>query len=638
MLHNLTTEQRNHRSMEIDTLSAIELVELINSEDAGIAPAVAQQSANIAWAIQRIADCFRSGGRLFYLGAGTSGRLGVLDASECPPTFNTPPEMVVGIIAGGDGALRRAVEGAEDDLEQAGVDLQQHHFSAADILVGIASSGRTPYVLGGLRYARSIGATTVGLTCNEQSEMHSECDLVIAPVVGPEVVSGSTRMKAGTATKLVLNMLTTGAMILIGKTYGNLMVDLRASNMKLKARSVRIVSEIAGLSSDAAQRYLAMCAGEVKTAIVAAVNQVDAVAARQQLQVAGGQLRNAIVLQSGRQAASAQPAECSDAALVLGVDGGGSKTVAWLGSVAEDELIILGRGQAGSGNLRSVGYESAFSSVDRAVAAAFADAGMPRSRVGSACLCLAGAGRVEEQQRVMQWAQSCNLARLCRVIGDSEAILAGAEWPAQTETAAANLMGRIALVCGTGSIAWGQAADGRTARSGGWGYMIDDLGSGFWLGQQLLQQAVQAADECRHDAPVLTAVLRAANCSSPSDLVEWAYAASSPRQQIAALSPLAFELANDCPAVAQTIEHGAESLARLVATVAEQMAKNPTVDSGYLLALAGGVLCQQPDYVDRILACLHQRACPPTSVCLVPNPVFGAVRQAAAQLYNKTRF
>jgi N-acetylmuramic acid 6-phosphate etherase len=293
-MQNLTTESRNPRSKDIDQLNALQIAQLMNEEDAHVASAVGRELGNIAIAIEWVADAFRNSGRLFYIGAGTSGRLGVLDASECPPTFSTPPSMVVGIIAGGSKALTTAVEGAEDDLQQGAIDLQAHQFSHHDILVGIASSGRTPYVIGALDYAASLGAKRIGLTCNAESEMQQHADLMLSAVVGPEILSGSTRLKSGTATKLILNMLTTGAMILIGKTYGNLMVDLRASNHKLKIRSQRIVSEITGLSVEEANSVLQQCGGEVKTAIVSNLRGVDADRARQLLVEAGGQLRRAL--------------------------------------------------------------------------------------------------------------------------------------------------------------------------------------------------------------------------------------------------------------------------------------------------------------------------------------------------------
>jgi N-acetylmuramic acid 6-phosphate etherase len=289
-----TTESRNPASERIDTLSALEIVRLMNAEDAKVPEAVGKVAGEIAKAVEIIADRLRRGGRLVYFGAGTSGRLGVLDATECPPTFSTRPEQVVGLIAGGYTALTRAVEGAEDHPEFAVADLQQIQLSAADVVVGIATSGRTPYVIGGLDYARKVGAYAIGLACNDGSALAKSADLMLTPVVGPEVVSGSTRLKAGTATKLVLNMLTTGAMVLLGKTYGNLMVDLKATNVKLVARSRRIVAMLTGLSEADAELQLANCRGELKTAIVAARRNVSPETARELLQQANGQLRGAL--------------------------------------------------------------------------------------------------------------------------------------------------------------------------------------------------------------------------------------------------------------------------------------------------------------------------------------------------------
>ena len=289
-----TTEARNPASEKIDTLSALEIVRLMNDEDSRVPAAVCREAEPIARAVEVIADRLRGGGRLIYIGAGTSGRLGVLDASECPPTFSTPPEMVVGLIAGGYGALTRAVEGAEDHPEAAVDDLKKINLSSRDVLVGIATSGRTPYVIGGLKHARQIGAFAIGLACNDGSALTDAADLMITPVVGPEVISGSTRLKAGTATKLVLNMLTTGAMVLLGKTYGNLMVDLKATNKKLIIRTRRIVAELTGLTEAEAEQQLARCGGELKTAVVAHRHNISAETARERLSQAGGQLRRAL--------------------------------------------------------------------------------------------------------------------------------------------------------------------------------------------------------------------------------------------------------------------------------------------------------------------------------------------------------
>ncbi|MCO8122130.1 N-acetylmuramic acid 6-phosphate etherase [Stieleria sp. TO1_6] len=293
-IDQLTTEASNPRSRQIDTLSTLEIVRLINADDALIAAAVEAESDAIAAAIDVITDRLRQGGRLVYIGAGTSGRLGVLDASECPPTFSTPPEMVVGLIAGGDSALRQAIEGAEDDPQQAVTDLAAIELCDQDVLVGIATSGRTPYVIGALRHAADVGAYPIGLACNADSPMADVARLMITPIVGPELISGSTRMKAGTATKLVLNMLTTGTMVRLGKTYGNLMVDLRASNSKLLARSIRLVSQLTGLDRAQAAEALDQCSGELKTTVVAVLRDVSPDSARALLKQFGGQLRPAI--------------------------------------------------------------------------------------------------------------------------------------------------------------------------------------------------------------------------------------------------------------------------------------------------------------------------------------------------------
>lgn len=293
-LERLTTESRNPASDRIDTLAPLDIVRLMNAEDAKVIEAVGREAESIATAIQIIVERMRWGGRLIYIGAGTSGRLGVLDAAECPPTFNTPPELVVGLIAGGYGALTRAVEGAEDHPEFARQDLASVGLSAADVVMGIATSGRTPYVLGGLSYAREVGAATIGFACNPGSALIDVADVMITPVVGPEVISGSTRLKAGTATKLVLNMLTTGTMVQLGKTYGNWMVDLRATNQKLMLRTRRMVAALTGLAEEQAEQQLLACGGELKTAVVAHRRRVAPDEARRLLAEAGGQLRAAL--------------------------------------------------------------------------------------------------------------------------------------------------------------------------------------------------------------------------------------------------------------------------------------------------------------------------------------------------------
>lgn len=286
------TERRNPRTVDIDLADPLTLVDLINAEDRAVPDAVASQREPIAQAIVAIENAFRAGRRLLYIGAGTSGRLGVLDASECPPTFGTDPQMVVGIIAGGDHALRNPIEGAEDDPAAGAAAMEDWHVVAGDVVVGIAASGTTPFVRGALTRAQQLGAVTALIACSEPpAAMRDVASILILPIVGPEVLTGSTRLKAGTATKLVCNMLTTGAMIRIGKSYGNLMVDMRASNAKLQDRAERIVSEVTGLSREESRALLARADGRVKRAIVMHALSVDAATADARLAAVGGVIR-----------------------------------------------------------------------------------------------------------------------------------------------------------------------------------------------------------------------------------------------------------------------------------------------------------------------------------------------------------
>lgn len=293
------TEARNPTTVDIDIVPTLEMVRMINAEDQRVAAAVAEELPRIAAAIDAIAARMQTGGRLIYIGAGTSGRLGVLDASECPPTFGTPPELVVALIAGGAPAITTAVEGAEDNAAAGAQDIAALNVGPADSIVGIAASGRTPYVLGGLAEARQRGALTIGLACNRAAELEARVEIAIIPIVGPEVVSGSTRLKAGTAQKMVLNMLSTGVMIRLGKTFSNLMVDVQPTNAKLRERARRIVREACasmgqGLCEEDAGALLDRCDGEVKTAIVVALTGVSPEAARARLREAHGGIRRAL--------------------------------------------------------------------------------------------------------------------------------------------------------------------------------------------------------------------------------------------------------------------------------------------------------------------------------------------------------
>lgn len=293
-LESLVSEARNPHSERIDLMSSAEIVACMNVEDCGVAKAVGLEAPAIAMAVDRIVAALSCGGRLIYVGAGTSGRLGVLDASECPPTFSVPADMVVGLIAGGDRALRNSVEAAEDDEATGAADLRAIGLTSKDVVVGIAVSGRTPYVIGALRYARQVGAETVALTCNAGSPMAALADITIAPIVGPEVVTGSTRLKSGTAQKMVLNMLSTASMIRLGKTWGNRMVDVTISNQKLAERATAMLREATGCSTTEARALLERSDGSVKLAILMQITGLDADTARANLEAERGFLRKAI--------------------------------------------------------------------------------------------------------------------------------------------------------------------------------------------------------------------------------------------------------------------------------------------------------------------------------------------------------
>lgn len=293
-LKDLITEARNPASMEIDGASTEEILRIINSEDQTVALAVEKEIPQIARAVDMLVDAFSKGGRLFYVGAGTSGRLGVLDASECPPTYGTDPEMVQGLIAGGEKALTVSQEGSEDRSAQGAADLAARGFTAADVACGIAASFRTPFVLGAIRYARELGARTIYVTCTPRGDLKEDVDVAICPVVGPEVVMGSTRMKAGTATKMVLNMMTTASMIRLGKVYENMMVDLKMTSRKLEERSRRTIMIVTGLGYNEAADLLKKAGGHVKTALVMFLAGIDAGEAKRRLARSNGFVRGAI--------------------------------------------------------------------------------------------------------------------------------------------------------------------------------------------------------------------------------------------------------------------------------------------------------------------------------------------------------
>lgn len=293
-LAKLSTEQRNQNSMNLDQMTPIEIATLMNKEDENVISAIHEVLPQIAETIELATDSLKNGGRIIYIGAGTSGRLGVLDAAECPPTFGVEPELVVGLIAGGKNAFIKAIEGAEDSTTLCKEDLIELDLNAKDIVIGLAASGRTPYVIHGIKYAKSIGCKTVAIACSKNSEIGKEAHIAIEPVTGPEVLTGSTRLKAGTAQKLILNMISTGTMVGIGKVYQNLMVDVQQTNEKLVARAQNITMEATGCTREKAKKTLAQAKGEVKTAILMILLDLDYEAAKRKLQESNGVIRTAI--------------------------------------------------------------------------------------------------------------------------------------------------------------------------------------------------------------------------------------------------------------------------------------------------------------------------------------------------------
>jgi N-acetylmuramic acid 6-phosphate etherase len=293
-LHQLVTEQANEASVSIDQMTPLQIVQMMNAEDAGVAAAVANELPSIAAAVEAIAARLRNGGRLIYLGAGTSGRLGALDAAECPPTFGISSDRVISCIAGGSFALSQAAEDLEDSAEAGSADIERLNGGGSDVLVGITASGRTPYVLSAVASARKRGMLVVGLACNAGTPLHEVVDIMIAPDVGPEVIAGSTRLKAGTAQKMVLNMLSTATMVRLGKTFGNLMVDVRATNEKLRERALSILAQTTGLPRTRCEEELAAANGELKTAILSVRANLTPVAARERLARHDGVLRSAL--------------------------------------------------------------------------------------------------------------------------------------------------------------------------------------------------------------------------------------------------------------------------------------------------------------------------------------------------------
>ncbi|KFG87326.1 putative glucokinase regulator family protein [Metarhizium anisopliae] len=545
-LAGLQTETRNPQTTAIDRVSTETLCRILHSQDARIPAAVEPCIPIIAQVIDTLAERLRAGGRVFYMGAGTSGRLGVLDASEIPPTYSAPPGQFVALIAGGDEALRHAKEGAEDSRSGAEADLKAHGFDPqVDSLVGIASSGRTPYILGGLEYVRRAGGVTVGVVCVEPSAVASEgnAQYLVAAVTGPEAVTGSTRMKAGTATKLILNMMSTGIMVRLGKTYGNLMVDLRATNIKLQQRARNILRLIGGpcctQSDEELGRILHECHGSVKLAAATIVLGVPVADAEARLRQHGGLLARVIEEHEGQQAAAD---EAQDDGLVLCVDAGGTSCKA----VIMSRDGVSGCGAAGPCNVSSIGLDAAMASMSQAIQEAADDCPVTKGRkfghmtFQSVWIGIAGYERPALAQSLGD--AVCGLVKTPpgtrpRITADTDLLSASMSVQQDIDCV-------IVLVSGTGSIGTSFRRAGlgfqRTGRVGGWGHLLGDDGSGYSIGREALRRALRETDVYRMTRDGATTAASPAPSLSPLSRAicrhfEHQYPASNPGDLLSAI-------------------------------------------------------------------------------------------------------
>ncbi|KAK0110138.1 hypothetical protein ONS95_002791 [Cadophora gregata] len=609
VLDGLQTESRNNGSSNIDKVSTYELCQIINREDATVAAAVNNCLPVIAEAIDALASRVRQGGRVIYVGAGTSGRLGVLDASEIPPTYSAPSEQFVALIAGGDAALRFAQEGAEDDVMAAERDLKALNINGKmDSLIGIAASGRTPYVLRCLAFAKSVGCVTVGLACCEPSAMGKErnVDHMISVITGPEVVTGSTRMKAGTGTKMALNMLSTGLMIKVGKTYGDMMIDVKSSNFKLQQRSKNIIRTICGERSPSSDQeleaLLAACSGSVKLAVATILLETSIPESRRKLDDAGGVLVDVLQMSKYQPSKRIAPED-----YVLCVDGGGSKC----GAVILGKNGELGQGEAGECNVSNVGVDTAVSSISLAI-----------QRAVDSCPAIHGILFKSIPFRYI-WIELAGYDRPCianRVnpllldifhpsVRNKLRIFTEIDLLANTVSENNGVNSVIVLVAGTGSIAMSfERKDRRlerTGRAGGWGHLLGDDGSGYGIGRQALRLALESADEInlkkQHtswDDPLIPRIFEHFGLGeSPGPWTnllnqivssdESSREALKPTKRIAEVAKVVVDATPSSRKATELLQEGSKSLVRIISSLVSNQKPDNSKTS---LLLAGGLL------------------------------------------------
>ncbi|KAI0453796.1 putative glucokinase regulator family protein [Xylaria acuta] len=621
-LAGLQTEDRNTRTVSIDQVPTVELCQILNREDREVPLAVERCIPVIAEVIDTLSERVRNGGRVFYIGAGTSGRLGVLDASEIPPTYSAPPDQFIALIAGGDYALRRAKEGAEDDRIGAETDLQRFNLDPeVDSLIGIASSGRTPYVLGGLSYAKSLGMTTVALVCVSPSAagIEGNADYLISAVTGPEAVTGSTRMKAGTVTKLILNMISTGIMIKLGKTYGNLMIDVKATNIKLKQRARNILRFVGGSTctqSDAElDQILERCYGSVKLAAATIVLKLSVAEAEDRLKRNKGVLARVFGEAHGKGAEQ----ESDDDGLVLCVDAGGTSCKAVIMSKGGE----MGMGTAGPCNVTDIDINNVITTISKAIQGAVdncktaAGRQMQATKLSAAWVGMAGYDRPLLSPKIND-----SLSELLGIpVGTKLKITNDIDLLPASMANQIDLDSVIVVVAGTGSIAMSYAKiDGqfqRTHRVGGWGHLLGDDGSGYSIGREALRAALHSSDlygmhtskglvaTTQRQPPLSYAIFEHFKVlypeSKPEDLLSIILAPDqsihgtedgthATTKRIADVAKLVLSIASSDDEAKAIVKAGVSSLVELVALLVHTGGINPTTSG---LVLAGGMMQNQ---------------------------------------------
>lgn len=519
-LKKLMTESQNEISMYIDEMSTECIVKTINQEDSKVAFVIKENLDSIIKAVDLIYKQILSGGRLIYIGAGTSGRLGVLDASECPPTFGVDPNLVVGVIAGGDKALRLAIENVEDSLTQAQNDLEDLSLSSKDVVCGIAASGRTPYVIGGLEYAKQIRAKTISISCVKDAKISAYADCPVEAEVGPEVITGSTRMKAGTAQKMILNILTTATMIKLGKVYGNLMVDLELTNKKLQARALNIIMQTTGVSKEKAQVLLNQSQNDIKVAIMMGKMDVSADESKRLLDQSQGSITRALRSQSSLDLSSKY---------TICIDGGGTKTAFGLfdqegKSIDEYVSISCHPMQVGVNGCAQIIYDGVHLLMHRHQ--------LDRCDVS---IGIAGYGHDMVTDQKIYHAIKDKLKDIPFVItSDIEIALIGA----------LDNQDGICVVAGTGTIAMARYSS-ELIRCGGWGYELGDEGSAYWIGKQLLSHFTKQSDGREVKDELFDKIMDFYHLEDPYDLIDHIHDSQDRRQMISKLSQLCDENNNN---------------------------------------------------------------------------------------------